>query len=333
MLQDCHAAVLLLRKDLRGNLRLATRHRPPDNEILQSQSREYLDLKAMLILLVLTLIWGLNYPLIKFTSQGISPIFTAAIRSSIASLCGIVYCLWKGHKLFHTDIMLFHGLMVGLLFGVEFACIYMGLLYTDAARSAIFVYLSPFVTAIGAHFLLRGDRLNLPKLLGLILAFGGVLSVFSGHPKRAAAAMLLGDLLEVMAAFLWGATTLYIKKFMAQKIHPINTFLYQLFFSIPVLFFLSYLLEPRWVYRVDLPIVASLFYQSIIYGFFSLFIWFKLIHDYPVSRLSAFTFFTPVFGVLSGFLFLGEELTVSLMIGLPLVCLGIFLVNWRPRQA
>jgi len=285
------------------------------------------------ILLVLTLIWGLNYPLIKYTSQGISPVFAAAIRSSIASLCGIVYCLWKGHKLFHTDIMLFHGLMVGLLFGVEFACIYLGLLYTDAARSAIFVYLSPFVTAIGAHFLLRGDRLNLPKLLGLILAFGGVLSVFSGRPKRAAAAMLLGDLLEVMAAFLWGATTLYIKKFMAQKIHPINTFLYQLFFSIPVLFFLSYLLEPRWVYRVDLSIVASLFYQSIIYGFFSLFIWFKLIHDYPVSRLSAFTFFTPVFGVLSGLLFLGEELTVSLMIGLPLVCLGIFLVNWRPRQA
>ena len=312
---------------------MVTQDHSPDNEILISQSREYLDFKAMLILLVLTLIWGLNYPLVKYTNQGIAPIFASAIRSSVASVCGIVYCLRKGHRLFHTDIMLFHGLMVGLLFGLEFACIFFGLLYTDAARSAIFVYLSPFVTAIGAHFFLRGDRLNLPKVLGLVLAFGGVISVFSGRPKTAAPTMLLGDLLEVTAAFLWGATTLYIKRFMAQKIHPINTFLYQLFFSIPVLFFLSYLLEPRSIYRVDLSIVASLFYQSVIYGFFSLFVWFKLIHNYPVSRLSAFTFFTPVFGVLSGLLFLHEELTVSLMIGLPMVCLGIFLVNWKPRQA
>jgi len=145
--------------------------------------------------------------------------------------------------------------------------------------------------------------------------------------------MLLGDCLEIMAAFLWAATTLYIKKFMAQKIHPIHTFLYQLLFSIPVLFFLSCLLEPRWIHRMDLSIVAAFSYQSILYAFISLLIWFRLIHAYPVSRLSAFTFFTPIFGVLSGILFLGEEFTPSLIFGLPMVCLGIFLVNWKPRKA
>jgi drug/metabolite transporter (DMT)-like permease len=311
---------------------VAMRKPPPSHEKAGSESPEYLDLKAMLILLVLTLIWGLNYPLIKFTNQGIAPIFSSTLRSAVASICGILYCLRKGHRLLHTDIMLFHGSMVGLLFGLEFACLYLGLLYTDAARSVIFVYLSPFVTTVGAHFFLRGDRLSLPKLSGLLLAFVGIVSVFSGKPRTAAPAMLLGDVLEVMAAFFWGTTTLYIKKFMAQKVHPIHTFLYQLLFSIPVLFALSYLLEPRWVYRIDLPIVASLFYQAIIYAFISLLIWFNLIHRYPVSRLSAFTFFTPIFGVLFGLLFLGEEFTPSLMAGLPMVCLGIFLVNWKPKN-
>lgn len=312
---------------------MTTRHGPPDNEILISEGREYLDLRAILTLLVLTLIWGLNYPLIKYTNHGIAPIFSSAIRSSIASVCGILYCLRKGHGLFHADIMLFHGLMVGLLFGLEFACLYVGLLYTDAARAAIFVYLSPFVTAVGAHFFLRGDRLTLPKLSGLLLAFAGIVSVFISRPGSAARSMLWGDLLEMMAAFFWAATTLYIKKFMAQRIHPINTFLYQLLFSIPVLFFLSTLLEPRWTYRMDLSIAAALCYQSILYAFISLFIWFKLIHTYPVSRLSAFTFFTPVFGVLSGIFFLGEEVTPSLIVGLPMVCLGIFLVNWKSKKA
>jgi drug/metabolite transporter (DMT)-like permease len=145
--------------------------------------------------------------------------------------------------------------------------------------------------------------------------------------------MFIGDLLEITAAFLWGATTLYIKKFMAEKVHPINTFLYQLFFSIPILFLMSFILEPKWVYRVDLFIVGSIVYQSIIIAFMSYFVWFKLIHNYSVSRLSAFKFFTPVFGVLFGILFLKEELTFSLMVGLPLVSIGIIFVNWRKKPS
>lgn len=296
------------------------------------ENKEYLDLKAIAILLVLTLLWGLNYPVIKYTTQGISPVFSSAVRSVIASLFGIVYCLRQKEKLFHTDIRLFHGFVVGLLFGLEFACVYFGMLYTDAVRSVLFVYLSPFVVAAGAHFFLKGDRLTFLKTAGLVLAFAGVVVVFWGKPQAARPAMLFGDLLEIAAGFFWGATTLYIKKFMAQKVNPINTFLYQLFFSIPILFLVSLVLEPRWIYRIDFPIILSLLFQSIIVAFVSYLIWFRLIHQYSVSRLSAFTFFTPLFGVLFGVLFLDEEFTVSLMIGLPLVSLGIFLVNWR-RQA
>ena len=292
-------------------------------------SKEYLDLKAICTVLMLTLLWGFNYTAIKYSNQGVSPVFASALRSLVASLCGVIYCLRKGQKLFHTDVMLFHGFMVGLLFGLEFACLYFGMLWTDAARSVIFVYLSPFVVAVGAHLFLKGDRLTPLKTLGLILAFTGIVLVFYGRPKTAKPTMWLGDLLEIMAAFLWGATTLYIKRFMAEWVHPINTFLYQLTFSIPILFAVSLILEPRWIYRVDLPIVASLFYQSVIVAFMSYFLWFKLIHSYPVSRLSAFTFFTPIFGVLFGTLLLGEELTWSLLVALPLVSAGIFLVNWR----
>jgi len=300
-------------------------------EMPVSESKDYLDTKAVIAILILTLFWGLNYPAIKYSNQGISPVFASALRSIVASICGAIYCLRRGEKLFHTDIMLFHGFMVGLLFGLEFACIYFGMLYTDAARSVIFVYMSPFVVAIGAHLFLKGDRLTLSKVIGLILAFAGVCVVFLGKPKGAKETMLLGDILEILAALFWGATTVYIKRFMAEKIHPINTFLYQLFFSIPILLVVSLLLEPQWVYRIDLTIVTSLFYQSVIVAFISYFVWFKLIHEYSVSRLSAFTFFTPVFGVLFGILFLKEELTVSLMVGLPMVSVGIFFVNWRRR--
>jgi drug/metabolite transporter (DMT)-like permease len=298
-----------------------------------SQSKEFLDPKAIVTITILTALWGFNYTAIKFTNEGIAPVFASTLRSLIASICGVIYCLQKGEKLFHTDIMLFHGFMVGLLFGLEFACIYFGMLYTDAARSVVFVYTAPFVVAIGAHLFLRGDRLTFQKTMGLVLAFIGVYIVFQGKPKAAKTTMLLGDVLQIMAAIFWGATTVYIKKFMAEKIHPINTFLYQLIFSTPILLIVSLILEKDWVYQINFSIVIFMFYQSIIVAFMSYLIWFKLIHAYSVSRLSAFTFFTPIFGVLFGILFLKEELTVSLMIGLPLVCLGIYLVNWRKRIA
>jgi len=300
---------------------------------LAIESKDYLDFKAILTIIILTLLWGLNYPAIKYSNQGVSPVFASTLRSIIASIFGIIYCIRKGERLFHTDIMLFHGFMVGLLFGLEFACIYFGMLYTDAARSVVFVYLSPFVVAMGAHFFLKGDRLTFLKILGLVIAFGGVFIVFHGKPKTAQTTMFVGDVLEIMAGFLWGATTLYIKRFMAEKIHPINTFLYQLIFSIPILFMVSFVLEPTWVHRIDSSIVGSIIYQSIIVAFISYFVWFKLIHNYAVSRLSAFTFFTPIFGVLFGILFLSEEFTLSLMVGLPLVSIGIFLVNWKKRSS
>ncbi len=295
------------------------------------ETKDYLDLKAVVILIIVTLLWGFNHPAIKISNQGVSPIFASTLRSIVASICGLIYCLRKGEKVFHKDVMLFHGVMVGLLFGVEFACIYFGLLYTDAARSVLFVYLSPFVVAIGAHFFLKGDRLTFLKILGLVLAFTGIFVVFGGRPKTAKAGMYFGDILQIAAGVLWGATTLYIKKFMAKKVEPINTFFYQLFFSIPILLVVSIILEPKWIYKVDPYVVGSLFYQSVIIAFITYFVWFKLIHGYSVSRLSAFTFLTPIFGVLFGVFFLHEELTVSLMIGLPLVSAGIFLVNWRRR--
>lgn len=295
------------------------------------ENKEYIDFQGIVTVIILTMLWGLSHPTIKIANNGISPVFSSALRSVIASICGVIYCINKRERLFHGDIILFHGFMVGLLFGLEFACLYFGLLYTDASRSIVFVNFSPFFVAIGAHFFIRGDKLTFLKIVGLILAFSGVIFVFQGKPKTAHPNMIIGDILEVLAALFWGATTLYIKRFLAERVHPINTFLYQLIFSIPVLFLTSLILEPRWIYKIDIMILSAFLYQCFIIAFLSFFIWFKLIHRYSVSRLSAFNFLTPLFGVIFGTVLLREEFTSSLMLGLPLVCLGIFLVNFQKR--
>lgn len=294
-------------------------------------AKERIDMQGFLIVVLLTVLWGINYPAVKISNTGLSPVFTTFLRSAIATFFGIVYCLIVRQPLFHRGVLLFHGAMTGILFGLEFIFLYYGLLYTNASRAAILLYLSPFVVAIGAHLFLK-ERLTALKGVGLILAFFGIFLVFKGKPTAYNRLMLVGDLCEIVAAIFWGATTIYIKKYLAHRVHPINTFLYQLAFSIPVMLVGTLLLEDSWIKGFSMPVAMSLVYQSVIVAFASYLAWFKLIHAYPVAQLSVFTFLTPIFGVLSSVIFMKEQLTMGLLSGLVFVCIGIYCTNYQKRS-
>ena len=288
--------------------------------------KDHIDLVGVLILVILTMLWGVNSPVVKVTNHGLSPVFNSLLRSVIASILGILYCLSIKQPLFHRDIRLFHGFMVGLLFGSEFICVYLSLIYTDAARSSILVNLSTFVVALGAWAVMK-ERMGTMRVIGIVLAFLGAYQVLQGKPRTWTPAMLLGDILAIGGAVLWGATTVYIKKYLAGRVHPINTFLYQLVFSIPIIFVFAVLLEPRWVIKITPFIIGGVLYSSVIVAFASYLVWFKMIHTYPISQLAVFTLLTPVFGTAASGLFLHEQMTAGLITGLVLVAAGIYATN------
>ncbi len=291
-----------------------------------TRRKDHIDLVGILILVCLTMLWGLNYPVVKVTNHGLAPFFNALLRSVIASVLGVAYCLSIKQPLFHRDIRLFHGFMTGMLFGAEFICIYLSLLYTDAARTAILINLSAFVVALGAWAVLQ-ERLGTMQIIGMIFAFLGAYMVLRGKPTTWTRVMLLGDILAIAGAVFWGATTVYVKKYLAERVHPINTFLYQLVFSIPILFVFAFLLEPRWVIDITPTIIGGVLFSSVIVAFASYLTWFKLVHTYPVSKLAVFTFLSPVFGTAASGLLLHEQMTSGLIMGLALVAAGIYATN------
>jgi drug/metabolite transporter (DMT)-like permease len=119
---------------------------------------------------------------------------------------------------------------------------------------------------------------------------------------------------------------------MVEDSSPHHTLLYQTLFSVPLLLGLSLWLEPVQVSAFSLLTAGNLFYQSVIVVFISYLAWFVMVHRYPVSLLHAFSFLTPVFGVLiSGVLMMGEPLTLRLLIALGLVSMGLVVVNWSPK--
>jgi len=294
--------------------------------------RAQLRWQPVAFLLLLALTWGANMAFVKIGAREISPLFMAGLRSLVAAFCLYIWMKLKGIDLFPTRMILIHGIAIGIMFGVEFGLIYVGLQYTTASRTYILLYSAPFFVALGAHLFLRGDKLNVWKSAGLIVAFCGITILFMrGDMGTFTLGSLPGDVMALLAGAVWGATTVYVKKFLAQRTLPLQTLFYQVCFSAPPLLIAGLIFEDPVVSGFSVMTAFSVFYQCIIVAFLSYLVWFELIHRYPVSLLHAFSFFTPVFGVLlSGALILGELISMKLIVALVLVSLGTVLVNRRP---
>ena len=285
------------------------------------------------LLLIITLIWGSNMAAVKIASREMAPIFMAGFRSVIASLCLYIWMRARRIKIFPSAAVLGHGIVAGFLFGTEFGLIFVGLEYTLASRGYVLLYVAPFFAAIGAHFFLAGDRLNIWKAVGLLSAFCGVVVLFLKDVGSLSFEALPGDILFIIAGASWGATTVYIKKYLVRHTEPLQILFYQLLFSAPFLFITSFILEDAIIWSTSLTLGISLFYQCIIVAFLSYLVWFVLVSRYPVSLMHAFSFFTPVFGVLcSGILILGETISPNLIMALALVSMGMVLVNYQPKK-
>jgi drug/metabolite transporter (DMT)-like permease len=276
----------------------------------------------------LCLLWGLSQVSIKVANRGVSPIFQAAVRSLLAASLLALWARHRGIPLLHRDRTPLHGLAIGLFFGTEFVFVYLGLYYTTASHAVIFLYTAPFFVAVGAHWLLPAEPLTGRKCVGLMLAFAGVLFTFWDSLPFPTRLQLLGDLLTLTAGFLWAPTSLYLKRVVRTSMTPSQMLFYQLGFSAVQLSVMSLVFEPRQVTDLSGVVLASIAYQGIIVAFASYLVWFWLIQVYPVSNISGFTFFTPIFGILLGGLLLHEPLTVKLLVGGGLVTGGMVLVNW-----
>lgn len=292
-----------------------------------SGTRRELDRLAVGIMLVLCIVWGLQQVVVKVANAGISPIFQAGLRSIGAFVLLLIWAQLRGVRLLERDGTLWAGTLAGLLFATEFALIYAALEYTDASRGVIFLYTAPFFVALGAIWLLPNERMRRVQWIGMGLAFAGVILLFGENLGRAGEQAWLGDLMILIAAALWAATTLVIKASALSRVSAEKTLLYQLGVSAVVLPPVSLLLGEPGVFAPTAMVWASVAFQIFVVASSSYLAWFWLIRHYPATRLSSFSFLTPVMGVLAGVLLLGEPLTLAVIIALALVGAGIWMAN------
>lgn len=290
-------------------------------------TRSPLDAFATGAMLVLCICWGFQQIAIKMVAADVAPIMQITLRSAFAALVlGVVVWRREGLRAF-TDGTWWPGLAIGLLFALEFLCVAEGLGYTTASHMSVFLYTAPIFTALGLHWLLPEERLKPLQWLGVAIAFVGIGVAFLGKKDpQTAGNVLLGDALGLLAGFMWGATTVLLRKSALSEAAPSKTLFYQMIVAAILLYVVS-LVTGKTGFTPTSAAISSVVFQSVVVALSSYLAWFWLLRRYLASRLSILSFMTPLFGVSFGVLILNEPLDAAFGLGAVLVLTGIVLVS------
>src|SRR3954471_1161290 len=286
---------------------------------------------AIALMLMLCLSWGFNQIAVKLALPDVPPMMQALIRSAGALPVMLLVGWLRGVKFFERDGSFGPGLLAGVLFGIEFVLIFTGLVWTSASRAAVFLYTAPFFVALGSYVFL-GERLRASQWGGLGLSFAGVALAIGVPQANVDAKVLMGDLLIVAGGALWATTTLIVKATKLIRAPAEKGLGYQVAVSIPILAFAAWI-SGETITHIPGPLsLALLAYQAFWVVGLTFLLWFALVKTYSASKLSAFTFITPLFGVVAAYFILHDTLTIAFGVAALLVIAGLYLVN-RPEAA
>jgi drug/metabolite transporter (DMT)-like permease len=293
--------------------------------------RRPLDPLAATLVLILCAVWGFQQVAIKDVAAQAAPVMQLAIRFGGASIFfGLWVIISEGRRAF-SDGTLPSGLLLGLMFSLEFVFAGQALLHTTAAHSVVFLYTAPIFTALGLQFLPE-EAMSRLQWAGIGVAFFGIAIAFLSFSGPPAVELLSGDLLALLGGASWGLTNVVLRRGRVGGASTAKTVLYQVAMAGLLLGAFAVATGQTQV-QLSTMTVLSLVFQTLIIAIASYLAWFWLLRRYLTSRLMLLSLLTPIFGVLFGAALLGDPVDLRFGLGALLVLMGVLIVNlqliWR----
>jgi drug/metabolite transporter (DMT)-like permease len=286
---------------------------------------EKVGLKAILLLILLAFFWGGNAVAVKIALDYTRPFILAGFRFGLgATVIGLWSVLNRIELRFYRREIPYL-IILSLIFAAQICTFTVGVDFTMAGRASLFINTHPFFVAILAHFFIHNDKLSIKKVLGLMLAFFGVFVVFRDD-IGISDARNTGDALVLISGFLLGVLGVYTKR-LVQRISAYKLLFWQMVFALAPFFGLGLIFERSDQHIISFNLILAILYQGIVIAGFCFVAWTLLLKRHSASKVSAFLFATPLFGVVLSNLILDEAITPYLIVGAILVAGGIYVVN------
>jgi len=276
------------------------------------------------IYMMLCLIWGSTWLVIKVGYGGLGPFNVAALRFLIASIVlalivPLFRASWPSTRTEWTLVV-----WVGLvLFAADYGLIYWGEQFLDSGLTSILFALLPLVTIGFAHLYVPGDRITGRKLAGSVLAFGGIVGLFGDRVRLDPAG--LGPMLAIVASTVCAAAAGVATKRHGANLHPASLNAPAMLIGAAALAAASLAAGDGLALPLDAPTWSAIVYLAIAGSVITFLGYFTLLKSWSVTSLSFISVFTPTIALFLGFVFLDERPTISSGAGAALILGGVAL--------
>lgn len=279
--------------------------------------------KHLSLAVLVTLVWGVNFPITKLGLRAIDPFVLTGIRFALAALPLVFFIKRPAVKFSYVAA---YGFIFGLgMWGVINYGIQVGV---SPGIASLIIQLSVFFT-MGWGFLLFKEKIRGAQMLGAVLALIGLAGIISTQEGNHA---VLGVMLIVLSAVAWSVGNVIIKKSGVKEIFSFMVWA-SLIPPIP-LFLTAWLMHGSAAFEglqssLDLTAVLSILFQVYLATHFAYWGWNSLLKLYPVSTVAPLSLLIPVFGITSSMLILDERISTPNLISIGIIIVGLAVGLYR----
>lgn len=283
------------------------------------------------LLALLALLWGSSYLFIKIAVAEIPPVTLIAVRVSIAAALLLAVLQWRGERL-PRDARTWRMLFLQSVFNSIGAWILLawGQQYVDSGLASVLNSTSPIFVFFFTLLITRHEAVNGLKLAGACLGLTGVVLIVGVDVLEGLGRQVAGQLATLASAALYACAAIYGRRFtsISATATAAGTMLWAALCLVPA----SLVIDRPWTLAPSLQAMAATGMLAVFSTAVALLIYFRLIRSLGSMGVASQAYLRAGVGVLLGMVFLGEQISLTVGLGLLAAVVGVAAINF-PRRA
>ncbi|QTL52801.1 DMT family transporter (plasmid) [Priestia aryabhattai] len=279
-----------------------------------------------LLLLSIILSWSYGWVITKIGLESIPPFKFAALRFFIGSLCMLLVLLIFRAPLFPKGLW-FKTIILGLLQTTSvFLLVLYGMMFINVGQASIIIYSMPIWSAIIGYLVLK-EKISSRQVIGLGISLIGLISILGLDLILSSNwNVILGEFLLMLGAISWGASNIYMKKNFTSS-NKLTISAWQMIFGTIGISIASLIMEFHKPINWSTEALLIVLFTGIIASAYCFTGWYFILSKVNTTVASASLLFIPLLSILFEWMILGKPLTVSTLVSVIFITIGVYLVS------
>lgn len=284
-------------------------------------------LKIVSVYVMLCFIWGSTWLTIRLGLESLTPIFSAGMRFSMASIFIIILMKFRGVRLQWDKISIQLYLIMGFFsFVIPFGLVYWAEQFVPSGMAAVLFAVFPFFVAIFSYISISRDSIDKFKITGIILGFLGIVIIFSDSFGGDITDYLLGMIAIVLSGMMQAGIAVIIKKY-GHHLNPLSMNFVPMVIAGISMIILGLSIENTSANVYGTDAILSILYLALFGSVVTFTSYYWLIKRINLVILSLIAFITPIVALFLGYIIYDEQLSTRHFVGSSLVLLGVLAAN------